>query len=298
MMFVYPAWMFVLIAPFSLMPYKWAVILYEGTLLWAMFNFFQKIASSLEYKNFFKQSLWLIWLILGSLPFLIISVTKGQLGYLSLLALFAAYQLRNQKPLLAGIILGFALIKPTVTVAPVIGFLLWALLQKNWRFLLGFTGCMTILLATSYLAIGNWIPGYLGMLGITGGMPVFWSIEILKSPWNIVYACIFVVIGIFSFFNLYRKRNHDYWFSAIVLAGIALTPMRWIYDLFLGILVLVERGNFSRLQSLIFGIAIISPWFLVLVPETMRWNAAVIGIPLIWATALLVSIFTENPKVV
>jgi hypothetical protein len=297
MMFVYPAWMFALIAPFSMMPYKWAVILYEGTLLWAMFIFFQKIASLLENKNILKQSLWLIWLILGSLPFLVISVTKGQLGYLSLMALFAAYQLRKQKPLLAGIILGFALIKPTVTVAPVIGFLLWALLQKNWKFLLGFTGCMTILMATSFLAIGNWIPGYLGMLGITGGMPVFWSIEILKSPWNIFYAGIFVIIGIFSFYYLSTKRNQEYWFSAVVLVGIALTPMRWIYDLFLGILLLVERGNFSRLQTLIFGLAIFSPWFLVLIPETLRWNAAVTGLPLIWAAALLVSIIAENPKV-
>ncbi len=297
MMFVFPAWMFILVAPFSLLPYKWAVILYTGSLLWAMFNFLYKIASILGNKNFLAQSLWLVLLILGSLPFLVISVIKGQLGYFSLLALFAAHHISKKRPLLAGIILGFALIKPTVTVIPIVGFLLWALLQKDWKFLSGFTGIMTLLLATSYLAVGNWIPDYLDMLGIKGGMPVLWSIEILSMPWNILYVGIFIGIGILSFY-LAHKRKREYWFSAVILAGIALTPMRWIYDLFLGILILTERRNFSLPQSVMAGVATLSPWVLVLVPETMRWNTAVVGLPLIWATTLLVLFFTDNLKAI
>jgi hypothetical protein len=297
MMFVYPAWMFILIAPFSLMPYKWAVILFAGSLLWAMFNILYKTASILGDKNFRAQALWLVWLILGSLPFLVISVTKGQLGYLSLLALFAAHYVRKQQPLLAGIVLSLAVIKPTVTVIPVAGFLVWALLQKNWKFLSGFTGCMAILLATSYLAIGNWLPDYIEMLGTKGGMPVLWSLAILKPPWNIYYSGIFIGIGIFSFY-LSLKGRRGYWFSASILLGIALTPMRWIYDLYLGVLILTERRNYSLLQSLMAGISILSPWVLILVPETLRWNAAVIGLPLIWAATMLALLFTKNLKVI
>jgi len=297
MMFVYPAWVFIVMAPFSIMPYKWAVILYEGSLLWAMLLFLYNIALTLGNKKILAQSFWLVLLTFGSLPFMVISVTKGQLGYLSLLALFSAYKTWKQKPILAGILLGFALIKPTVTVVPVIGFQLWVLLHKNWKFLLAFTGCMVVFLATSYLAVGNWIPSYLGMLSITGGMPVFWSFEILPTPLNILYTGIFIFIGIVSFFYSFTKKEHDYWFSAVVLLGIALTPMRWIYDLFLGILILAEGKNLSRFQSLMAGVAIISPWALVLVPKTIRWNVAVIGLPLIWATTLLVFIFAKNLNV-
>jgi hypothetical protein len=294
MTFSYPAWIFILIAPFSLIPYKWAVILYAGTLLWAMFNFLYKIASILENKNFLIQSLWLVLLILGSLPFLVISVTKGQLGYICLLALFVAYRIWKRHPLMAGIILGFALIKPTVTVIPVTGFLLWVLVQKNWKFLSGFTGIMAILFMTSYAAVGNWIPDYLGAVGSKVSTTILWSIEILSLPWNILYASIFIIIGIFSFYYSFTKKEYDYWFSAIILLGIAVTPMRWIYDLFLGILLIAEKRNFSRLQSFTVSIAIISPWVLVFIPETTRWNAAVIGLPLIWAATLLMLIFTEN----
>jgi len=294
MVFAYPAWMFILILPFSLMPFKWAVIFYVGTLLWGMINLIFKLASILGKGNRLAQSFWAVWITLGSLPFITISVTRGQLGYLSLLALFFAYRVLNKKPELAGLLIGFALIKPTVTVAPVIGFLLWSLLQRNWRFFLGFISCMSILLATSFLAVGNWIPGYLDILRTTGGMPVFWSMKILSTPWNILFLLVFIGICLGSFILLLKKEKRNYWFSAMILVGIALTPMRWIYDLFLSILLLAEERNLSRLQSIIAGLAVISPWILFFIPETIRWNVAVIGVPLIWAVYLLVSIVCER----
>ena len=52
MMFVYPAWIFIVILPFTILPYKWAVILYEGSLLWVILLFLQSIAMTLEKKKF------------------------------------------------------------------------------------------------------------------------------------------------------------------------------------------------------------------------------------------------------
>lgn len=297
MMFVYPAWLFILIAPFSLMPYKWAVILFAGTLLWAMFIFFYMLAESLGNKNLLKQVIWFILLTIGSLPFLVISVTKGQLGYLSLLALAMAYQFRNTKPIVAGIFLGIALIKPTVCVIPISVFIIWSLLNKNWKLILSFFGFMIALLTSSLMAAGNWFQGYFDMLSIKGGMPTLWSLEILKTPWNILYVCLIIGIFIFSVY-LSTRNNRDYWFLSAVLMGISLTPMRWIYDLFLGILILTGRKNPSTIQSIMIGIAILLPWVLVLAPESSRWEAAIIGIPLGWAATLLVLIFTEKSEIV
>lgn len=293
MLFSYPAWLFLLIAPFALLPYKWATVLWVGTLLWATFNLFYKIATMMGKNNFLAQSLWLIALVVGNLPFLIISVIKGQLGCLGLLALFFAYQMCKCRPLQAGIILAIALIKPTVTVVPVAAFLLQALLQKNWKFLTGFTGSMLVLSLGSYFAIGNWMPSYFEMLDMKIATPILWSMNMLSAPWNFLYATLFIGILIFSFY-LSCKGNHTYWFPASILAGIALTPMRWIYDLFLGILILTERKEFSTMQSIFASLSIFSPWILILVPdEDMRWVVAVIGLPLIWAATWVAFSFSN-----
>ena len=295
MLFSYPAWLFLPVAPFALLPYKLATVIWVGILLWAILYLLYKIAVILGANRFMAQSLWLMGLVVGSLPFLVISVIKGQPGCLSLVALFAAYQMRKQKSYLAGIILAFALIKPTVTVIPVIVFLGWALLQKNWRFLAGFASCMTVLLISSFLVIGNWIPSYFRMLEAKVALPILWSMEILSAPWNFLYAGLFIGILLLSFY-LSLKRNRAHWFSAAILVGIAITPMRWIYDLFLSILILADGKRFTPWRSLFAGIAVLSPWLLVLVPLPMRWNVAVLGLPLIWVTTVLSLILCEEPK--
>ena len=293
MMFVYPAWMFVLIAPLSLLSFQWAAVLYIGTLLWGMLNLLYLISWNLSSKKFISHTLWMTWLTLGSLPFLIISVTKGQLGYLSLIALFVSRRVWDRRPYFAGIVLGLALIKPTVTVIPAAGFLLWALFERDWRFLGGFSGCIGVLFVTSLLAGGNWIPGYLAMLGIKGGMPVIWSLDILSNPWRMIYAAFFIALVLYAYFTSRRQDARDLWLSTTILAGIALFPMRWIYDLYLGILIPPEGGNLSRVQSVMVAISVASPWILVLIPEPTRWSVAAIGLPLIWAACLL---FLYTPR--
>jgi hypothetical protein len=293
MMFVYPAWMFILVAPLSLLPFQWAAILYVGTLLWGMLNVLYLISRNLSSGNFNSRIFWMMWLTLGSLPFLIISVTKGQLGYFSLIALFLSRRIWSRHPYAAGIILGLALIKPTVTVIPTAGYLLWALFERDWKFLAGFLSCFGVLSATSLLAGGNWISGYLAMLGITGGMPVLWSIDLLSNPWKTIYAIFFGMLGIYAFLISRRDKHRDLWLSSTFLVGIALFPMRWIYDLYLGILIPPEEGKLTRIQSLATAFAVASPWALVFLPAATRWNTAIIGLPLIW-TACLLSLFAPR----
>lgn len=293
MLFSYPAWLFIVILPFVLIPYEWAAILWVGTLLWAMLNLFYKIGSMLGGNRFHNQSFFVISLFLGNLPFLSISVIKGQLGVLSLLSLFFAYQMRNSRPVLAGVILAFALIKPTSTVVPVVAFLLWTLLQKNQKIFFGFITNMTVMLTTSFWAIGNWVPSYFSMLDVKMGIEVFWSLEILRFPWNVLYALVFIGIFMTQFYVSF-KTDSEHWFASAILLGIALTPMRWIYDLFLGILIFARGRISSTYQFLIIIIAIFSPWYLVFVPEIIRWNVAVVCFPLIWLITFLILNFTKE----
>lgn len=288
MMFVYPAWIFLFFIPFSLLPLSWAVVIYGSSLILALFLMMKSLAFGWAGMGNKARAFWWIILMAGALPFIIISAMKGQLGYISLIALFLSRRWWAKRPILAGVALGFAVIKPTVTIIPVAGFLLWALYEKNWKVLAGFSGLILLLFSTSLLASGFWVPEYLQMLSITGGMPVLWSQQILVSPWNFIYAAYFLAILVFGFIKSIKSGDPQPWFSATLLGGIALIPMRWIYDLFLGILIPQAGGALKPMVAILTGVAILSPWALVFVEEASRWNFAVILMPLVWSGVFLV----------
>ena len=356
MLFVYPAWVFLVIAPWALLPLKWAVALWTGSLLFGILHLTGSLALRWGGGRTGRTSLWAVILVLGSLPFLSIAVTKGQLSLLSLGALFLAIRLMDgqawqhgttftksknggsptpmsggrlpdpapkrrvesenggrsftpppnfatsslgtehggTKPAmiiwrdaLAGIILAFSILKPTLTVPAMAGILLWAIFERRGYIIAGFAGCIGVLSLASWLAVGNWIPDYLHLLSNTGGAPVLWSLALLRWPWNAWYAMLFIGIGIYALFLFIRRRDRVRWFSAAILVGLALFPMRWIYDLLLGILVPAEAKQLGRLPAACVGIALLAPWGLALFPETLRWPAMVIGLPLAWALVWL-----------
>jgi len=196
--------------------------------------------------------------------------------------------------MLAGIFLAISILKPTLTIPAMAGILIWAIIERRRYVIAGFAACIGVLCLASWLAVGNWIPDYLKLLQNTGGAPVLWSLALLAWPWNILYAGLFVGIGIFAFILFIRTRQRAQWFSAAILVGLALFPMRWIYDLLLGILVPAEARQMSRLAAASVGIALLAPWGLALFPEPLRWPAMVIGLPLAWALVWLARL-TQSP---
>lgn len=303
MLFVYPAWIFLVIAPWALLPLKWAVALWTGSLLSGVLHLIGALASHWGERNLIRTSLWAALLAFGSLPFMAIAVTKGQLSLISLGGLFLAIRLLSRPAFqsnhaipgqkepawnllykfLAGVCLTFSILKPTLTLFPVAGILLWALIERKGELLAGFFSSLGMLCLVSGLAVGNWLPDYFQLLKTTGGAPVLWSLAILAWPWKALYAAFFVGLGIFAFGVFLRSRLRAQWFSAAILVGLALFPMRWIYDLLLGILVPAEALHMDRLATASLGLALLAPWGLALFPEPLRWPAQVIGLPLVWA---------------
>ncbi|MEJ5223489.1 MAG: hypothetical protein WHV44_03465 [Anaerolineales bacterium] len=296
MMFVYPAWLFLIIAPFTALPLPWAVSIYSGTLAWALVNLFLNLANQWGAgKSRYVRIFWVLVLTLGSLPFLVISVTKGQLGYLSLLALWAAAKIWDRSPFWAGVVLGLAIIKPTVTVIPTAGYLLWALHERNGKMLAGFVSVMTLLFFSSILAVGNWLPGYVQMLSITGGMPVIWSLAALPTVLRTLYLAGFLALILAAGWTSLRTKDRQFWLAATTLSGIATFPMRWIYDLFLGILIPAHQKFMQPWLSGLTTLAILAPWALVFLPNALRANTIIIGLPLLWAT-VMTAILVKNWK--
>lgn len=294
MLFVYPAWLFLPLLPWALLPLRWAVALWTGLLLSGALHLIGFLALRWGGGHRRAVAFWALILAIGSLPFLVISVTKGQLGLIGLGALLLINQLWKRHETSAGIILGLALLKPTLVIVPVLGFLILGIIERKYRFLGAFLACVAVLFASSWLAVGNWIPDYLTLLHTAGGAPVLWSLALLPGAWKWLYAAFFAGVLVYAFIMLWRKRDQPQWFSATILAGLALFPMRWVYDLLLGILVPLEARGISRSLGASIALALLAPWGLALFPASTRWSALVIGLPIAWGIVWLVQFIPKT----
>jgi hypothetical protein len=306
MLFVYPAWIFLLLLPLVLLPLKWAAALWTGSMLLGILNFIGYLSIRWGDRHPVRTGLWAVVLAIGCLPYVSIAVTKGQLILVGMGALFLAIHLVQGLPsrrsggvqffvpgklitdqdtlreLLAGLFLSISILKPTLVVIPVAGMLIWALVERRFYFLAGFAFSIGILFLASWFAVGNWIPDYLQMLKTTGGAPVLWSLALLDRPWNVLFALLFTGMGVYAFIRFLRLRKSNEWFSAVIVIGLALFPMRWIYDLMLGILVPAAAGRMGRLAAVSVVLALLAPWGLALFPGSSRQMAQVIVLPLVW----------------
>lgn len=285
MRFVYPASVGVLFIPLAALPLAWAAALWCGTLLWGGLTFLGKLAIHLGQASRPRMALWAVLLAVGSFPYIVIAVPKGQLILLSLLALVAAWRLWRRDEIAAGALLALAALKPTMALWPVGGMLLWAAHERRWRLWLSFGAVSLGLVALSQAMIGNWLPDFLELLQVKGDAPILWSLELAPWPWRGLYVLLFAGLLFWAAWRAWQRNDPAAWLAGTLLSGIALSPMRWIYDLLLAWAVPVLAGAPRRWGSAVLGLALLSPWGFALIPIPARWAAMVIGVPLFWAGA-------------
>ena len=237
-----------------------------------------------------RVALWGIALAVGILPFMAIAGTKGQLGLICLAFLFLAKQISPKKTFLAGVLLTLALLKPTLSVIPVAAFLLWAFMEHKYKFLAGFFINLAILFGASWMAVGNWFPDYLSLLKETGGAPILWSYVSLTSPWNYIFIVAFLSVMACGLINFIKSRLFHPWISSSIIVGMALMPMRWIYDLAAGFLTLGDIRQPRGWTAVLVGLALLLPWMVTIFPEPARWNAMLVGMPVVWALVWLMNL--------
>jgi hypothetical protein len=138
MMFVYPPLLFLPLLPLALLPLKWAISVWVGTLLFFLVNYLGYISLGWGNRNPWRIIFWWFSLLIGALPFLSISATKGQLGLLSMAAIFLAQKWSKGKVFWAGVFLALSLLKPNLAVIPVVFFIFWAIIERKYKLLAGF----------------------------------------------------------------------------------------------------------------------------------------------------------------
>jgi hypothetical protein len=69
--------------------------------------------------------------------------------------------LKQEKDLLAGILLAFTTIKPQMTFLVIPALFIWAFSQRRWRVISGFTLTMILLAGGSFLLLPGWLSGFI-----------------------------------------------------------------------------------------------------------------------------------------
>ena len=272
----YPLWTVVVMLPFTI----WA----SGTamLLWFICNLFMLAASLIVLIRLFEWSVspvfFLSIVILSGyfLPILT-SLWLGQLTIFSLLMLsLTAYMFKIQRWRWLGIVLGLSFIKPQVMILLVGFLLLWALWQRRWQVLIGFSMAMIflVLISLPFISsplqiigggIGNHLVAYIKQTSTLWGL-----LLLLGFPWWVPLAIsliLLVWLGYIWFITLSRivisPNRIDFLFSVTTIINLMIVPYSWMHNLALlllplgyGLTLVLRMKNGARFlwSVLLFGI--------------------------------------------
>ena len=247
--FPFLAWLYV---PFASLSYVWSFVLWSIMgllLLWLSLRFLGNSA--------------ILPLALTFVP-VFTNFSFGQNAFVSLFLLSAVYSLWKQdKRLLAGILLAFLLYKPQLVMG--VG-LLWLLnIRKDWQSLAGFAIGTGIVATIMFLFMPDATAAYfvfaqetLPKLAELGEFPIwhmhhprgFWQLLLPATVADILWI-VGNLFGIYCFWRLWQaagqaetQNDKPYWFAAAVLLTLWTTPHAMIYD-----------------------------WSLLLIPAVLLWHA-------------------------
>jgi len=154
--FAYPLYTLYLFWPLSLIPYAWAQAIWMTVLQFVLLGS-TLLAIRLADWN---PSGWLFGLtVLWGLLFYngARAIILGQFSiWVGLFLLLALWAIERRRDGWAGVLLSLTTIKPQMVVLVLAFLLLWALIRRRWRLLLGFGGSMAVLIGSSLLLVPTW----------------------------------------------------------------------------------------------------------------------------------------------
>jgi hypothetical protein len=181
--------------------------------------------------------------------------------------------------LLAGALLALATIKPQLVLPLAIWMVLWACSEwrQRRRFLLGFAGTMTLLLAGAQWVLPGWIGSFRAALAayrVYTGMPVSVLATVTTATLGAILA---IMVGICLTFTCWRTRRASadapafaLVCSLLLVATVVIIPMTALYNqtlLLPGSLLLARnitffrtKGPFTRAAFMIAGLVFVWPW--------------------------------------
>ncbi len=271
--FHYPAYLAVILLPFTLLPVVWAGIVWSSAMLAVSITLVVVWSWHLDPRPF--PALWGLILLSGILYFpALSSVISGQYGLFVLACgILSWWLIAHGHDRWAGVVLVFATIKPTIGLFLPVVLGLWALRWKRWQIVGGFVATLLVLMGITMLKVGWWVPDFLAQTltygQINRDIDLAWSPdEIMTLPGLIWLAAALILAAIGA-----ARAWSDPKFPAIALMGalyvnLALSPHTTDYDLTLLLLPLFWLGK--RWQRQQWGLSL---WLVLVWLPWLAWLA-------------------------
>jgi hypothetical protein len=258
---VYPMLTNLLFTPLSVLPLSSAASVWIAlSQLMILASLYLSIISS----GFIRWRRYLVFLLLGVVMFrpAMIVVDNGQLDALLLLLLsFSIWLQSKERWFLAGFVLGFFALKPSLAISFFLVYGLWLLITKHWKMMIGLLTGAIVVLASFLLFNVDWLLAWLN----TGSskLPInapytlsIWGLSALLSggstQWFIYGGIAALVIFIVTFILLYKSPWPSEGITLVSLIPLALllAPSIWSYgQIYLLIPIVFILAGLDRLNA-------------------------------------------------
>jgi hypothetical protein len=224
----YPFYSLLMHAPFTFIEYPLARAIYMTLLQGAVVL---SVILTIRLLNW-KLPIWMAGLLL-SWSILHYPESRGiilgqfaAIGFLSFIG--ALYLFHRKSDMLAGVVLVISTMKPTLVFLLIPFLLLWAIVQRRRKFLLGFFGMLGGLVAGSFVLLPSWISDWFVRIfaysEYTVGQSPIWLLSHEYLPWlgslgEVLLTAVLVMSVFFLWWDFFRRSVQDsfYWIIGITL---------------------------------------------------------------------------------
>jgi len=226
----------------------------------------------------FVGSVYILWLMHGkrkghrdwiaySFAPALVCLLNGQTSVFALLGLVVFLRLHRSHPFLAGISLWLCLLKPHLFLPFGLVMLVWIVLTKSYRIVLGAALALAGSVAIAYRIDPIAWSQYSQMVHTSG---IQWDfipcISVLLRVWfskgaiwlQYVPACLGCVWALYYFWPRRAKWNWSTHGSLLMLVSIVVAPYCWLFDQALAIPALLQGAYFTRSRNLVIVLALLS----------------------------------------
>lgn len=318
LLFVYPFYTVFLLLPLVWLPlsYSWIQAIWMVGLQFALIASILFLLRLIEW----RMPAWLLGLtLLWTLIFYNSARTLILGQFTALIFLFlvtALYALKQQRDLLAGVLMALTTIKPQLTLLLIPALFLWATGQRRYRFIAGFLLAMVCLAAASFLLLPGWLSSFIDQVrsypAYTVTPPPLWVITsyyfpVLGKPVETLMSILLLLFLALEWRHLlHLDAGSDRFFVIIgltlvitnmIIVRTATTNYIVLYiPLFWGLRRASVRYSYGNLLiMLIYLLSIVAMWTLFLATVQGDFEHPVMYLPL--PLLLLISLVWATTKV-
>jgi hypothetical protein len=309
--FAYPMYSVGLLLPLVYMPYAWAAAVWMVALEVMMVTALFMICDLIRWRPS-PLMLGLLLLLTFGFYYTVRGLLLGQVGvmvyWLEILALWALWKGRDN---LAAVALALSTLKPQMGFLLIPALLIWALVNRRWRFLIVFSGAGLVLLALSFIMEPTWVTDWVSQVALYPSYAVIGSpVSVITGTWlglggwaEWLMSGVLILWLCIQWVPVVRGQPERWlWACALALAVTHLvaprtaTPHYIIYFLpfifLIASIVRRDRRRGAMLALLAVAALIALPWvqFLVTLGDTkfehpsMYVTIPFISLPLLWFT--------------